>query len=332
MDGTFHRFPELPWELRDQIWNLAIRPARPGVQVFKMYSPEKDKIYNPEKDKMISNAMDVVFDYYSVYSDYRIAVPDRDDNNLSTYCIDGALWNTCKEPRRVIERKFKSPRGSREMVSLIDEQGEPDAPATGYFKDYDGATQYLTVLPNQDLFLFQLEDPGTIGWGNLDTEVPLCSPTWGFKGRRDIALEYKPEWGLQLGKGMAELYHEPPIIQELVRMAIDSYNPSTIWLVDYNLRCKQGVAMEEGIEEPRVFYARDRRLVQVDCLTHPWQQFEYIEEVEVEEDEANEYLKDNSSSITFANTAHHAAFLQWDCWEQHNNYPCSIGLLGWEPL
>ncbi|RSM01994.1 hypothetical protein CDV31_011077 [Fusarium ambrosium] len=180
MDDTFHYFTELPSELRDQIWNLAIRPARPGVQIFKLYSPETKG--------SVGNAMDVVFDYYSIYDNYRIAVPDCDDKNQSTYLIDGALWNTCKESRRVMEQEFKSTRGSREMVSHMPEQREQDAPAIGYFKNQAGDTRYLTVLPHQDLFLFQLKDPAIIDWERLDMEIPLGSSTWGFQGRRNIAL------------------------------------------------------------------------------------------------------------------------------------------------
>ncbi|RMJ17703.1 hypothetical protein CDV36_002594 [Fusarium kuroshium] len=298
MNDTFHYFTELPSELGNQIWNLAIRPARPGVQIFKLYSPETKG--------SVGNAMDVVFDYYSIYDNYRIAVPNCDDKNQSTYLIDGALWNTCKESRRVMDH--------------MPEQREQDAPAIGYFKNHAGDTRYLTVLPHQDLFLFQLKDPATIDWERLDMEILLGSSTWGFQGRRNIALEYKTEWGLQLGKNMAELYNVP-IIGNIIRMAIDSEASLAIWLVDYNLRRKRNVAASiSNGEKPRTFYARNHRLI------------EYIEEVEVEEDDSNEFLKEISNSITFADTVHEAAINQRESWESHNKYPCPIGLLGWDTL
>ncbi|RSL88990.1 hypothetical protein CEP52_015026 [Fusarium oligoseptatum] len=238
MDNTFHYFTELPSELRDQIWNLAIRPARPGVQIFKLYSPETKR--------SVGNVMDVVFNYYSIYNNYRIAIPDCDDKNQSTYLIDGALWNTCKESRRVMEQKFKSTRGSREMVSHMREQREQDAPIIGYFKNYAGDTCYFT-----------LQDPAMIDWERLDMEIPLGSSTWGFQGRRNIALEYKTEWGLQLGKGIDELFNVT-IIRKIVRMAIDSEGFFAIWLVDYNLRRKRSVAASTpNGEKPQTFYARN---------------------------------------------------------------------------
>lgn len=257
MEGTFHRFAELPWELRDQIWNLAVRLSRPGVQIFKLYDPETEPYLN--------NAMDVSFDDYYRHNNYGIAIPDRNDNNSSAYLVDGGLWTVCKESRRVMEHRSKSQRASREKINHMQPQNKPDALATGYYKDHDGNSHYFTVLPYQDLFLFQLEDPATIDWEQFPGEIPLGASIWRFHGRLNIALEFKPEWGLQLG-GRINKYERLPIVETFSRMVMALGASSYIWLVDYNIRRKQAMAGEESStpnKEPTAFYARDRRLVEV---------------------------------------------------------------------
>ncbi|KAK3364205.1 hypothetical protein B0T25DRAFT_529562 [Lasiosphaeria hispida] len=37
MPDTFHSFPLLPRELREMIWELAVRPAVPGAHIFSTY-------------------------------------------------------------------------------------------------------------------------------------------------------------------------------------------------------------------------------------------------------------------------------------------------------
>ncbi|RSL45381.1 hypothetical protein CEP51_016091 [Fusarium floridanum] len=131
---------------------------------------------------------------------------------------------------------------------------------------------------------------------------------------------------------MAELYNVP-IIRNIIRMAIDSEASFAIWLVDYNLRRKRSVAASiSNGEKPQIFYARNHRLIEVGFSIHPLKEFEYIKEVEVEEDDSNEFLKEISNPITFADTVHEAAINQWESWESHNKYPCPIGLLGWDTL
>lgn len=43
MSESFYPFLDLLWELRELIWRYAIRPARPGVQVFSIYNYDEEK-------------------------------------------------------------------------------------------------------------------------------------------------------------------------------------------------------------------------------------------------------------------------------------------------
>lgn len=100
MATSFHQFGDLPWELRDQIWNLAVRPACPGIQIFKLYNREDTGAL----EKMRIMVLDE--DYADAHHDHQLIIPGSDESNISTYLIDGGLWTACKESRRVMERRF----------------------------------------------------------------------------------------------------------------------------------------------------------------------------------------------------------------------------------
>ncbi|KAK3956265.1 hypothetical protein QBC32DRAFT_394787 [Pseudoneurospora amorphoporcata] len=97
---TFHPFPKLPWELRHEIWELAVRPLdRPGVHVFCVEEHEPDDSSVEEvEDRDKSNL------HFSVPAATMSAGPC---GNPSTYMIDGGLWTACKESRAVMEEAFK---------------------------------------------------------------------------------------------------------------------------------------------------------------------------------------------------------------------------------
>ncbi|KAM0421447.1 hypothetical protein ACHAPT_010801 [Fusarium lateritium] len=151
---------------------------------------------------------------------------------------------------------------------------------------------------------------------------------WGYQGRLNIALEYKPEWGLELGKDLLN-ERSVDILDPFVRMTMDTQDSMDIWIVDYNLRRKHDVAVEASSTELVTFYARGRRLMEVDLSWYCHQQWEYIKEVEVEEDDSNSSLKTDPDSISFIRRVQIASVDWWDGYERYNPYQCPIGLLGW---
>jgi len=107
--AVFHHFPMLPWELRDLIWDISIRPDQPGAHFFTVFSP------SIEENK---KAMEV-YSMKSAYGATELAASrcsngkaDRSwtTSNPSTYLIDSGLWTACKESRERMEHRFQTER------------------------------------------------------------------------------------------------------------------------------------------------------------------------------------------------------------------------------
>ncbi|EAA35331.2 hypothetical protein GE21DRAFT_1207 [Neurospora crassa] len=105
---TFHPFPRLPWELRNEIWKQSIRPLdRPGAHIFCI-EERKSEDSEPKECDVICNPIPLE----SGDSNLHIRVPAATISagpagNPSTYMIDGGLWTACKESRAVMERVFR---------------------------------------------------------------------------------------------------------------------------------------------------------------------------------------------------------------------------------
>ncbi|KAJ3540938.1 hypothetical protein NM208_g4835 [Fusarium decemcellulare] len=333
MNDTFHRFADLPWELRDHIWNLAVRPPSPGIHKFKLY--------NQETDGVLKNASNVVFDESKRYICLRLAAPDCDKSsgtdicnkdNLSIYLIDGGLWTACKESRVVMERSFRCLHGSKQMLKSVSEQKKDDAAATGYFEGQDGQAYYFTVLPHRDLFLFQPQNLGTIDWSALDHDIPIGSRLWGFRGLRNIALEYNPEWGLQVNTARTREIRGLSIVKMIIQMSKEAGNIETLWFIDYNLTRTDDDAIEEdGMfrhRKPAVFYSRDKRFVEVGGGRSA---MKYWKHIDGEKAYGDDYACDKSST-TFVSDVEDAVAGYWEfaMREPMYAYRLRLGVLAWD--
>ncbi|RMJ04737.1 hypothetical protein CDV36_014592 [Fusarium kuroshium] len=261
MNDTFHRFLYLPWELRNEIWEFVVRPSLPGVHIFQLYDPTHDIV--------IGKNIEVSFPNGSP-DNHHLAVPrsktsftgvTQNGDNLSPYLIDRGLWSACKESRLVMERHFSRLK----WQNLMDKdwgsfwsmplEEKIDMPLTGHFIDLDGHTNFFTVFPHRDLFMLRPLDLDTIDWFKLTTIHPLASAINGFDTLKNIALEYDPEWGLDMVNKVTSILSQTAL--------------TNIWIVDYSIRRKY--AVDVGKLTTRngkdvAFYLEDRRLVEVE----PW--------------------------------------------------------------
>lgn len=252
MDNTFHHFIKLPWELRDQIWKLAVRLPLPGVHIFE--------IYDPKYDIVIGKNIEVSLPHGSP-EDHCLAIPKSKDSLASVTLTDRGLWNACKESRLVMKRHFSRLK----WQTLMDKDWESfwsmplkeklDMPLTGHFIDLDGHTNFFTVFPHRDLFMLQPANLDTIDWFNFTTRHPLASANNGFETVQNIALEYDPTWGLDMIDKVAGILSQTAL--------------ANVWIVDYSIRRKYAVDIgklttREGQEV--AFYLEDQRLVEVE----PW--------------------------------------------------------------
>ncbi|KAH6845756.1 hypothetical protein B0I37DRAFT_312085 [Chaetomium sp. MPI-CAGE-AT-0009] len=298
MATEFHFFPLLPFELREMIWKFAIRPTLPGAHVFRVYNGDDSEHADPEhettRDRCISDntlfgwelephlaaprclPRGVGFDPAA-----QAAAPiSWALNNPSAYLIDSGLWTACQESLLVIEKEFQSPVRRREVwspeevESFRKQRGRFTLPETATYGVSDNSRRrYLTVFPDQDLFILQPYDITDLNWKLVrDSE-------------RHMALEYNPAWDKVWGYDHAK----DTVVRGAVRDFIDGLAFSTgeagtpffLWFIDYRIKRNPRYQKldEEGTEgprddPPRTFYAKDRRFVEVkrwqlgDCAEH----------------------------------------------------------------
>ena len=248
MAAEFHFFPFLPWELRNQIWKLAIRPALPGAHVFRFSDAGASEQDGPDHESSD--------DDNSYISKSRLAAPQCLPkgvdfspaaqaaapiswtlNNPSTYLIDSGLWTACKESLLVIEKEFQVRARARrqkvwslsEMESFRKKGGRFTLPETFTHAACHGSRRrYLTVFPDQDLFILQPCDVTALNWKLVRESIP----SWTYKpkykewwqisainrveGERHMALEYNPAWDKVWGYDHAKDKVARGAVQDLI--------------------------------------------------------------------------------------------------------------------
>ncbi|SCV38833.1 uncharacterized protein FFB14_07021 [Fusarium fujikuroi] len=169
---------QLPRELRDQIWSLAIRDDHPGAHIFGQYVTGSHSFQSWR-----GLSFDVAAPSWGRY--FESLDEDRSDENISTYLIDGGLWTACHESRCIMEDHFKqsgrqlAPRHPNDRRSSFSEKDLFKMASSGYFNG--NPLEIVTVFPYRDLFIVQHEDLDKIDWGYLG---------FGFCGVGHIAIEY----------------------------------------------------------------------------------------------------------------------------------------------
>ncbi|EEU41924.1 uncharacterized protein NECHADRAFT_85997 [Fusarium vanettenii 77-13-4] len=318
MDGTFHRFSDLPWELRDMIWNFALRPDVPGVHIFKLY--------NSKLDDDVDKNIDVSNPYDSHH--LRLAAPQsnkssitRNRNNPSTYFIDGGLWTACKESKLVMERHFNCDKRKSSSEDRIRWRSEilktgMDMPETSYFACHNGNLHFFTVFPHKDLFILRPQNLKTINWSNFDWDIVLGSYMHDFGGLQNIALEYNPEWGYD-------------IEDDIVDMAMDIGSHCSginIWIVDYTLRRRDRASVGQKPtshgDENVAFHLNGRRLIPVDTYRDREEGW-----IEIEKVNGKHVERVGFSSTCLVNHVCDKIWDLCDMYEELNPLVVSVGVL-----
>lgn len=287
--AKFHPFADLPKELRDQIWDMAIRDDHPAVHFFSIYDAQDDpeSVVSPAKKVHAPRASCVPG------STVGFAAPRRrgsdqlswTDGNLSGYLTDSGLWTACFESRQRMLRHFRpfetSPLVSKRMpvdwetVQEICEK--PTASVNMEFIRDNGERQYLTVRPSTDLLCLQLPDNSSISWDSRHHwELIQDFPLKLFRGHRDkwpwysscihvtnVAVEYNPAWETfdptkdRLPfQGITHGFSESNGI----------YGLKTLWFIDYSL---SRIYKPED-RERQTFRAGKFTFIEVDSKDDEW--------------------------------------------------------------
>ncbi|KAM0355139.1 hypothetical protein ACHAPU_001000 [Fusarium lateritium] len=318
-------FSDLSKELRDKIWNLAIRDDYPGVHIFGACDQAK------EEGRPLTSRGDKSCNFYepSWRGYFHNLKNDCSDENISTYLIDGGLWTACKESRLVMEKHFKQSdwpiRKSFYEHYSYSEAKKYKMPSTGYFAG--GPLHCLTTFPNRDLFVFQTNDVNKIPWVCHDRA--LGANLSGCEHIGHLAIEYRPEWAHNQTKGKVW----KRVVRHLANVAFESEGSLfRIWIIDHTLKRRKGAPAykEETSDSSRAntFYARDRKLLEVDDRfdSNHWQ---YVGT------DGNE-LKERGSWAMIMVLDVQDMISDRKCEELDytdlDSHPVGIGLLGWADL
>ncbi|EXA35828.1 hypothetical protein FOVG_12954 [Fusarium oxysporum f. sp. pisi HDV247] len=344
--ASFKRFAELPRELRDQIWSMAIRDDRPGVHIFGQYDGEND---NGNEDRSLTRG-DWPSNTWAAPSwrwYFENLNKDRSDENISTYLIDGGLWTACHESRLVMEKRFEQSKRSiyrRPDSGRAREEELFKKATTGYF--YGSPLHCVTVFPHRDLFVLQAEDLSKVDWGWLAFEAALASPKEDFGGVRHIAIEYDEKWWKEILE--SEYISDAPSIWALIDAAFElSGVIYTLWILDRSLRRKKDAsALKEkkgkSYFSTDIFYASDRKFVEVHhermyCVCREWDYVKPLDStpesrVSSDVDERRSDIDDFSSSLGFVSRLEDELCDRYDPDDTEAERYCHVGLLGWDDL
>ncbi|KND93538.1 hypothetical protein TOPH_01931 [Tolypocladium ophioglossoides CBS 100239] len=235
---TFHPFPRLPAELRDHIWDLAVREDRPGAHYLILSNIEKDE---NKPDQSLEIAI----------CEHSLAIPTRRNwtatspvwnlGNPSTYMADSGMWTACHESRHAMERRFKagywkSERDKlRELKSLDSGYMPPPNSSATLSVRVASEQRYISIFPPLDLIVIQSSDPSTIYWDNLQLWNPLFSPFQGLRVN-NLAFEVRPRDPVWSVYDLERIFSEQTVLSCVSSAATELIYTANIWFIDHRLR------------------------------------------------------------------------------------------------
>lgn len=287
--APFHLFTDLPKELRDGIWDMAIRDDDAAVHFFTIYdnNSDPDSVVNPATKVHAtrdSEDSDIVFRIGFAAPRHRGSDQlSWTEENISTYMIDSGLWTACHESRERMLRHFRpsetSPQVSKRMqvdsktVDSICEK--PTASINMEFIRDSGERQYLTIRPSIDLLCLQLPKNSNISWSSSRYDwgwiahFPLFrwhshEPfSWYSSPILNVAVEYDPAWEIFDGRTDYGPFIE---VTDGFSKVDEIYGLKTFWFIDYRLKRKY----KSDNRERQTFCAGKLTFIEVDVTDREW--------------------------------------------------------------
>lgn len=289
--STFHKFSELPYELRRQVWDSAIRPSEyGGLHHFVIKGPD-------ELDKSTSKNFTVLWNQGSPpkAGSYSVAVeklgkqgdsPALDNPvHRSAYLWDAGLWTACYESREAMMDHFKLRQWRQGREELISRFRKFDS---GTFESFFRPKREYWDLPSMQtvdqeaqewpLLVNTYRDLFCLTFPNWPLEIDLPSVFWnlyfpsnhyGHGPIRYLAIEFDPSWNLNFPNSYSQLLEEPSARGFLARVVKDCTNEELecfIWLIDRSVR----VPRQRQKTEPNVFYDCGTAYIEADCRRIDW--------------------------------------------------------------
>jgi hypothetical protein len=245
----FDQFASLPKELRDLIWDAAIRPRRPAAHIFSYFhslhreAPKLTEQYAVRERFVDGSTTDEGWLGAPIIEDEEDDGDDEDedakyhkgehfswtDENPSAYLIDTGLWTACRESRDAMARRFRPGYWAPIRKAFCEQAKDwyfgcalprhepPDAPVTGGFI-HEGEHRAVTVYPKSDLFIIRpVDGPWVADIGTLAQSGSFFSRLSGSRVT-NVAFELPPgfsHWSdVQIRRDMKE--EEKSIIQYIM--------------------------------------------------------------------------------------------------------------------
>ncbi|KAI2463262.1 hypothetical protein F4781DRAFT_133673 [Annulohypoxylon bovei var. microspora] len=275
-EQTFTSFSNLPKELRDMIWDFAIRDERPGAHFFLLgnlceelnaVDLKYEQIHSKEEEKFPIFAL-----RYSV--DATDGFP-RTTYNQSAYLIDSGLWTACRESRDAMQRRFR--RAEHDPSILLSRVADGPTGRTGTFTTYgdgDEREDRPFAIMNHGLLCLQNLDGQyekcercEDAIAQLGDDIPFLKQHGYGKPFRDgvghIAVEFDPNWK------MPDEYH----VAYDKRFSRSVCHVPNLWFIDYRIRRSKDPARSraEDLNDPYIFYGNGCRFVSVHPKETEWE-------------------------------------------------------------
>ncbi|EXL39974.1 hypothetical protein FOCG_17424 [Fusarium oxysporum f. sp. radicis-lycopersici 26381] len=266
MRHSFQYFGSLPAELQTEIWSAAVRPAKPGIQIFSLSSGCEDE--SPEHDAKVSwaDTCHLTAPKWDFGPKPDCHIPPEQlkamaawaTNNPSTYLIDWGLWDTCRQSRRTMTDKLSPYKPA--TIQMRRDCGIVNK-VTGS-KDSLSHRRRIIVSPSQDLFILQLDDSDMFGWTLFDEIIPVGTAPVPLQ-IRNVGWEFQEIWATSL--------HESHWVRSLDSLCCYIVYGArfggleTLWLINYRLKRKHWAPSRKELDKPeaKVFETDSFRLTEV---------------------------------------------------------------------
>lgn len=298
---TFHPFTSLPYELRFNIWELAVRPTHNTGGLHQFVVLDSEDMKGPTQDLTILGR-ESRFDPGAYIAAVARLSGAYDNGNRSAYLWDAGLWTACKESREVITKYSKQKDWSGTPSVMVAVQ--------------DGQHWHVMVHPCRDLFCFTPKSwSSEIQWSHIFDYLPFSSRWRGSDNIDNIAVEFDPSWNIDLPEQIYELLDESTArgcVARAVNARAKEHVECTIWLIDRGANRSPNKARKFP---PHIFYDCDRKYIET-------------EQNEILHDTEEEYTKTAwwfIEELTDLGTPHYAEVR--DPFATHRNYFCADSCL-----
>ncbi|KAI1850141.1 hypothetical protein JX266_004520 [Neoarthrinium moseri] len=294
--AEFRLFPHLPMELRDMIWDMAIRPAKPSAHFFSFTVDDIDREHGTPVDEQfiklrypLQGPCESLLGAPAPYQSREISWTE---GNPSAYLLDSGLWTACKASRARLELHLQLDwwKEDRQLVQRIKDRrpswpNRPDKVQTTGFKPFTSHFQskselhQFVVHPHRDLICIQPRGHPTLhridfDWNFYNLPFFLSAQRTGVLG--NLALELDVDW-----LKSALIQESSGAFQGLVSLLEMTSCIRKLWFIDYRIRWRdEDLLVSErtinsfyGNHQPRereVFQGSDRTLVEVDIECNDW--------------------------------------------------------------